>query len=669
VAVGLSVRREFESMFAENGSQVVEARSGELGEKLEKLRSQLRLIASRPEFLKKDRAAAREVVREVKAQLSSEAASVFVAWPDGSAFSPEMAAFNIADRDYFKQVISRRSDWVIADPVLSRTLGIPVVVMAMPVSEEHGQVNAVVALQVSLEALSEIVANVKLGATGYGWLSTSEGLVIAHPNADYVMNLRLAEADTKGFSGLSALGQTMSSNAFGSGSWRDPSGRRYNTYYRSVDHSPSWIMAIDQDSREAERAFLPIALVLGLLLAVGVLATFLISLLIGRSIRRPLALASEGFRSLAEGEADLTRRIELQRRDEIGSLVTDFNAFLGKMRNMVIGLRGVQSELSNLGGVLGTSVAGANGSIGVMQASLESVRESGRAQSASVEESSSSVDQISRNISSLDGLIANQAASITEASASIEQMIGNIGAVTQSVSKLTLEFSSLSSASESGKATLAAATERAVQVASQSEALIEANSVISSIAANTNLLAMNAAIEAAHAGEAGAGFSVVADEIRRLSETSAEQSRTIGKQLGLIIESIGAILDLARDSEQAFSLVADRIAATDRIVREVDGAMSEQGEGSRQILEALRNMNDVTSQVRTGSVEMSEGNRSVLEETTRLRVCSAEEGERVDAMASSLEELVAHVAAVAAASKGAREAIERMEAEIGRFTV
>lgn len=669
VAVGLSVSRELEALFMENGRQVVEARASELGEKLEKLRSQLRLIASRPEFLEKNRSAAMEVVREVKSQLSSEAASVFVAWPDGSAFSPEMSSFNVADRSYFKQIIGRWSDWVIADPVLSRTLGIPVIVMAMPVSDGHGQVTALIALQVSLQALSEIAVNSKLGATGYGWLSTSDGLVIAHPKADYVMNLRLTEADAKGFSGLSALSQAMSSSAFGSGSWRDPSGKRYNTYYRSVDHSPSWTMAIDQDSSEAERAFLPIALVLGLLLAAGILTTFLISRLIARSIRKPLAQASEGFRSLVEGEADLTRRIELQRHDEIGSLVADFNAFLGKMREMVIGLRAVQTELSNMGGGLGTSVAGANNSIGAMQASLESVRESGRAQSASVKESSSSVDQISRNIVNLDELIASQAASITEASASIEQMIGNIGTVTQSVSKLTNEFSSLSNASESGRATLSTATERATQIAAQSEALLEANSVIASIASSTSLLAMNAAIEAAHAGEAGKGFSVVADEIRRLSETSAEQSKTIGNQLQLIIGSIGDIFGLARNSEEAFSQVADRIMATDRIVREVHGAMAEQGESSQQILEALRDMNDVTAQVRTGSEEMSECNRTVLEETKLLRVCNADEVKRVDSMASSLEELVEHVAAVEVASKKARDTIERMEAEIGRFTV
>jgi methyl-accepting chemotaxis protein len=248
-------------------------------------------------------------------------------------------------------------------------------------------------------------------------------------------------------------------------------------------------------------------------------------------------------------------------------------------------------------------------------------------------------------------------------------MVGNIGSVTGSVAKMAREFSALSGASEAGKAKLSEAAERIAQISSQSRALLETNEIIASIASSTNLLAMNAAIEAAHAGDAGKGFSVVADEIRRLSETAAEQSKTIGEELGRILEAIGDIVGLSRESEEAFSLVAGKIVGTEALVKEVDRAMAEQGEGSKQILEALREMNEVTSQVKTGSSEMSAGNRAVLEEMARLRDAAFDVKERVEAMAASAGDIGANVGAVADVAKGTRETIDRMEAAIGRFKV
>ena len=127
------------------------------------------------------------------------------------------------------------------------------------------------------------------------------------------------------------------------------------------------------------------------------------------------------------------------------------------------------------------------------------------------------------------------------------------------------------------------------------------------MAAQTNLLAMNAAIEAAHAGEAGKGFSVVADEIRRLSETSSEQSRGIGMELESVEDGIAEVVASSHTSEESYGQVVAYIGETDNLVREMREAMLEQREGSVQVLEALRAMNEITQSVRGGSMEMSSG--------------------------------------------------------------
>ena len=369
--------------------------------------------------------------------------------------------------------------------------------------------------------------------------------------------------------------------------------------------------------------------------AVVIIATFII----GSGISRSLVRTAAALRDISEGSGDLTVRLETKNGDEVGDMSRFFNKFIETLHSMIAKIQQESAAMGSVSSDLAVRTSAIQNDIQQISENVADLNFKTEEQSASATETASTIEQITKNIESLKNQIENQSSAVTQSSAAIQQMVSNINAISSSLDKAAGGFKELKHATDNGKQSINTVQDMVTNVSGQSANLLETNEIINSIASQTNLLAMNAAIEAAHAGDAGKGFSVVADEIRKLAEDSASQSKVIAEELQSIVSNIESIVGATTQAETAFDTIVSQIAASSDLIEQISFAMKEQNEGSKQVLEALENIRDITVEIRDGSVEMNEGTAVILREMTRLTDLSQQVQENAHHIAQAIEEI------------------------------
>lgn len=431
-----------------------------------------------------------------------------------------------------------------------------------------------------------------------------------------------------------------------------------------------WALASNFSSSRAELIRTIGLRMLEIIAAVIILLVILVSIIANRIFglfMRPLQRVSQAFTALSQGNANLSVQLDVPSNDEIGTLVSGFNKFIRKLYAIVKDVKESKATLVTAGEDMTGRADDTSSSITEIIANIENIHAQMDEQESSVEQTVGSVNEIASNIDSLERMIQNQSSSMTEASAAIEEMIVSIASVNQSVDKMVDSFSLLREKAQDGFIKQTDVNTRIGQIETQSNMLQGANTIIADIATRTNLLAMNASIEAAHAGKAGKGFAVVADEIRKLSKSSAAQSKRIGEELSNVQQAISSVVGASAELSSVFKSVSDELNVTNQFVLYIKQAMQEQNEGSKQIDASLRIVNGNTTSVQNASREMATGNKSILAEISKLQNNAAGMKAGMDEMAMGARQINETGAALESISTQVKEAIQKIESQIDQF--
>jgi methyl-accepting chemotaxis protein len=380
-----------------------------------------------------------------------------------------------------------------------------------------------------------------------------------------------------------------------------------------------------------------------------------------------IRLLSARMEELSEVRGDLTRRITLVNFDDAGRVTALFNHFIDGLETLVGDLKTASVTLSGTSRNLLERMEEVSVLITSGFGMVHRIRERFSSQAGSVAGVVDAVNRSAASVEKLEGRIGEQAAMVIESSAAVQQMVANIGSISRSTEKVNGMMELLGRASDKGLAGMDSVVTDIGEVNRQSETLAQANAMIAGIASRTNLLAMNAAIEAAHAGESGKGFAVVADEIRKLAENAAKQSKVIGQDLKTTRQMVERVALTAGDARAAVVEMGQMIKDAGRLEQEVAQSAAEQQQGSGEILAALEKINDITESIKVETGEIRSQNDAVLSQSGVLKQLTGEMDLLLVSMDNEFGGVTASVAAVKDLTLSTGRAVETVASAAERF--
>ena len=568
----------------------------------------------------------------------------------------EAAGYDPRQRAWYKQAVAADGEIAIT-PVYISTNGVPVVSLVKTIKTGDGLFLGCIGLDINLTDLTSFISSIQIGKTGYCMLVQDDGMILA--------DAKHSELNFKNLKDGGDAFSEIAQKAAGSVSIT-VDGSNKKAYIFPLPKL-GWKLVILVEQGEILSLFYALVRIMVLIGLLMFVIYFTLAFIAARALKRYFARLETLFGKIAAG--DLTDRVIIKRQDEIGRLMTHLNMATEHSHTMLLALKEESDKMTAIGSDLSSTMEETAAAVKEITNNTEAVKEKALMQAAGVTETAATTEQIQEKLNLLVEGISTQSENIRQSSTLITNTAENMLRVNKILSQNDTLIKTAYGQMKAGTDGARAANEFITRIAEKSEALLEASQVIQNIASQTNLLAMNAAIEAAHAGESGKGFAVVADEIRKLAEESNMQGKQIGAVIKESTEIIAQVSEAGIQAEKTFIDVYDLISQISSKEDSIVDLMHEQEENGTHVLSAIETINKVTKEVSSASVEMLEGGKQIVTEMQKLADITRETTDSMTEIASGAEQITKAVEDVVSITVENKASIMKLAQEVNKFKI
>lgn len=642
----ISASRAIENQINESLSVITEESAKVIEAKIDNYIKSLEAVANR-NIIKETLASDQSLLNQKMVALKDEqkrSGYLFMALTDieGNSYNTNDKTANIKDREYFKSALSGES--VVSEPIVNKDDETMSMVFAVPIKSSGNKVTGVLISAIDVEEFTGMVKDIEFGKEGQAFIIDRNGTTIAHENLELVYNqdndLENVKND-KELESLVKLENKMVSGEKGVGTYK------YNGKGKYMGYSPininGWSIALtapeDEIFKDLKKMATTSIAVIGIFIVIGSIFVIIIS----NKIAKPIVAFSNVMNTISQG--DFTEDVPegyLKYKDEIGILANSIESMREGMKNLVGKVNAEAEKIK----IMAESI---NESMSILNIETEEVSATTEELSAGMEETAASSEEMTAMSQEIEKAIQSISEKAEEGSLAAREI--NDRAIT-----MNNEFSKAKQKADTIFSNTRVSLSKAIENSKVVEQINILSESIMEITDQTNLLALNAAIEAARAGESGRGFTVVADEIRKLAEQSKDtvsEIQIIAEKVKVAVEDLAtnsnALLgfvttDVDRDYNKALEvsekysedakylddMVVEFSATSEELLASIDGvlktieqvsiAASEGAEGATNIAERVVTMSQKTNEVFELSNTSKEGTQNLMNEMSQFKI-------------------------------------------------